>query len=166
MEHLLIRPVLEKDLPELQQIANSTFLDTFGPANKAADMAQYAEEKLSLAHISKEWANPGSKFFFSELAGNAIGYLKVNTGSAQTEDMLPAGLEIERIYVQAEYLEKTWVNAYCTMRLNWLRTWVAPKFGWEFGKKITGRYAFIKSMALPPLIPMNLCWERMFRPIC
>src|SRR5690606_35449058 len=44
-----------------------------------------------------------SSFYFAELNGGAIGYLKLNTRQAQTEPQDSEALEIERIYVLQAY---------------------------------------------------------------
>ena len=44
-----------------------------------------------------------SEFYFAQLNDENIGYLKINTGEAQTEKQEKNALEIERIYVLNEY---------------------------------------------------------------
>lgn len=50
-----------------------------------------------------ELNNPDSQFFIAYEAGEPIGYLKVNSGKAQTELQDEASLEIERIYVKSAH---------------------------------------------------------------
>jgi ribosomal protein S18 acetylase RimI-like enzyme len=66
-------------------------------------MQHYLDEKLSLAQLGAELATKGSRFYFASLDGDVVGYLKLNTGQAQTEPLGDAAMEIERIYVLKEY---------------------------------------------------------------
>lgn len=62
-------------------------------------MARYLKERLSGNRLGAEMNDPGSSFFFAELGGKVIGYMKLNTGNAQTEPMADDSMEVERIYV-------------------------------------------------------------------
>ncbi|MGM9921184.1 MAG: GNAT family N-acetyltransferase, partial [Bhargavaea sp.] len=44
-----------------------------------------------------------SRFFFIEKDGKTAGYLKVNTGKAQSEEMGDNSLEVERIYISGRF---------------------------------------------------------------
>ena len=58
----------------------------------------FSTEKLKTELIDKN-----AEFYFAELKGRVIGYLKVNSGQSQTEIKDKNYLEIERIYVLKEY---------------------------------------------------------------
>ena len=94
-----IRKVDNDDVQSLQSLGIKTFSETFDDTNSPKDMDNYLSEKFSLDKLVAELSNPESEFYFAELAGKAIGYLKLNTGKAQTEQSLENALEIERIYV-------------------------------------------------------------------
>jgi ribosomal protein S18 acetylase RimI-like enzyme len=91
------------DLAILQHVARETFYETFAEANTKADMEKYLAENLGDAKMSAELSNPDSLFFMAWEGETAIGYLKVNTGDAQTELKDITALEIERIYVKSSY---------------------------------------------------------------
>lgn len=91
------------DLKALQLIAKETFFETFAEVNTEADMKKYLEENFSDQKIKTELSNPGSGFFIAWEDETAIGYLKVNSGKAQTELQDETSLEIERIYVKNAY---------------------------------------------------------------
>lgn len=65
-------------------------------------MRKYLEECLSLTKLTEEFNTEGSEFFFAMVGEEVIGYLKINTGKAQTEPVENA-LEVERIYIIKEY---------------------------------------------------------------
>jgi diamine N-acetyltransferase len=91
------------DLSVIQQVGRDTFLETFARSNTEADMRKYLDDSFNEERVRTELTNPDSLFFIAWEAGNPIGYLKVNTGQAQTELQDESALEIERIYVKSAY---------------------------------------------------------------
>jgi diamine N-acetyltransferase len=87
----------------LQEISRSTFFETFAENNSESDMQQYLEVNFSLEKLATELGNENSLFYIAWDQASAIGYLKVNTGFAQTELHEDHSLEIERIYVLNAY---------------------------------------------------------------
>lgn len=102
MADVSLHLVSESDLVILQKIAQETFLEAFGAVNSPENIDLYLKEKLSLEQLKREFDNPESSFYLAQIAHTSIGYLKLNTGKAQNED-LPNALEIERIYLYAAY---------------------------------------------------------------
>jgi len=103
MPATFIRLVTIHDLSELQQLARTTFYDTFAEMNTPENMEQYLSTDLSEEKLRAELLNPDSKTFFIQTDGETIGYMKLNVRSAQTEQVDPGGLEIQRIYVKKEF---------------------------------------------------------------
>lgn len=103
MNQLNIRKAGIDDLAQLQQISKETFFETFATSNTEENMQHYLETRLSLERLSMELLNPGSTFYFAVIDGRVVGYLKLNTGNAQTEVQNDHSLEIERIYVLNEF---------------------------------------------------------------
>jgi diamine N-acetyltransferase len=98
-----IKKVTLEDVEELQKISRETFFETFAGENTAKDMQNYLEENFSRDNLKNELTNPDSKFYFAIVNNIVTGYLKVNSGPAQTELKDDNALEIERIYVLKEY---------------------------------------------------------------
>ncbi|MBL4642400.1 MAG: GNAT family N-acetyltransferase [Flavobacteriaceae bacterium] len=98
-----IRKVVHTDLHELQKIGKDTFNETFAADNLISDMEKYLEESFSFQKLQTELNNPNSAFYFAVDEHKVVGYLKVNIGDAQTENILPNSFEIERIYVRSAY---------------------------------------------------------------
>ena len=105
-DEIKITPVEVHDLQRLQIIGKTTFLEAFAEDNDEADMEKYLAERFSLEHLKTEFENPDSEFHFALSASQVIGYLKVNTGNAQTELQKEHALEIERIYVLKAFYGK------------------------------------------------------------
>ena len=106
MESVTTRKVTISDLEQLQVVSKQTFYETFSPVNTEENMRKYIEEDLSEGRLRNEINNPGSEFYFAIHIDEIIGYLKLNTGDAQTEIKDLNAFEIERIYVLKEYLGK------------------------------------------------------------
>lgn len=103
MENLQIQPVTTTDLEVLREIGIATFTETFGPHNAKAQMDRYIVASFDADKIQAEFENPESLFFFGKIGTSVAGYLKLNWGSAQTEAEDPRAVEIERIYVLADF---------------------------------------------------------------
>ncbi len=103
MSSIEIREVGLSDLSALQKISIDTFFETFSAVNSLENMQKYLGQNLSEEKLTEELNNPASTFYFAIDEGSVIGYLKVNTASAQTESVENNALEIERIYVVKEY---------------------------------------------------------------
>lgn len=103
MQEITIRKIRTIDIIELQNIGKLTFAETFSSGNSEENMKKYLEEGFSIDKLTAELNDPNAKFYFAELDGKTIGYLKVNMGQSQTEIKDNNALEIERIYVLKEY---------------------------------------------------------------
>jgi ribosomal protein S18 acetylase RimI-like enzyme len=104
MKFFTIRKATSQDVDYLQRISRQTFAETFADGNSEANLQAYLATAFATAKLTAELADPDSGFYFAELDSAIIGYLKVNTGAAQTELPAGRGLEIERIYVAKAYL--------------------------------------------------------------
>jgi ribosomal protein S18 acetylase RimI-like enzyme len=106
MDSILITPVDLLEIEKLQIISRITFEQTFSEHNNAADMEAYLNNSFSKEKLWSELNNPNSEFYFAQNGEKVVGYLKVNTGNAQTELKDLSAFEIERIYVDQSYLGK------------------------------------------------------------
>ncbi len=106
MENIEIKRASSGDIIALQQIGRQTFAETFSDSNSEENLLKYLEEGFSSEKLARELSDAGSVFYFAILNGQVIGYLKLNTGQAQTELKEEDGLEIERIYVLGAYYGK------------------------------------------------------------
>lgn len=92
-----------EDYKVIQAIGKQTFQETFAASNSEEDTHKYLTENFSDTKVKEELSNEDSHFFIAWEDDVPIGYLKVNTGEAQTELQEPFALEIERIYVSASH---------------------------------------------------------------
>jgi ribosomal protein S18 acetylase RimI-like enzyme len=103
MNNYTIKKVTLQEINQLQEIGRQTFFETFAAGNTEENMKNYLEEGFSIQKLTAELENKNSEFYFAELDSNVIGYLKLNSGSSQTELKEQTALEIERIYVLKDY---------------------------------------------------------------
>ncbi len=99
----IVRKVDQMEIPTLLKIGRTTFTESFGSLNTKSDFDQYMAANFNLQKITDEFNHPESHFYFACQEDRTVGYLKLNQGSAQTEDTLENALEIERIYVLSEF---------------------------------------------------------------
>ncbi len=66
-------------------------------------MAVYLEQAFSLDKLEGELKTPCSQFYLLMAGAEAAGYLKLNTGEAQSEAMDGQSMEIERIYIRNSF---------------------------------------------------------------
>ncbi|AHJ98181.1 GNAT family N-acetyltransferase [Hymenobacter swuensis] len=103
MNQITIEKASLQDLSHLQQIGRQTFFETFSASNSEENMRTYLDEGFSAEKLSAEVQDPNSAFYVARQGERVIGYLKLNTGPAQTELQDEQALEIERIYVLQEF---------------------------------------------------------------
>lgn len=95
-----------QDIAQLQTISRQTFIEAFWETNDAGYMNQYMDKSFSLEILGSEVQNNNSEFYFAKLDERVVGYLKLNTGQAQTDIKDGDALEIERIYVVKDFYGK------------------------------------------------------------
>ncbi len=156
--NLKIRRGTSQDADTLAPLAVKIFNDTFAanPLNKPEDMRAYIAEFMSVEAFEQELADENSIFFIAEIAGEIIGYAKLQEHS--TEDCVSDKNPIElcRLYVAHEFhgkgiakqlMDKCFAEA---MRKNfhtmWLGVWEfnfrAQKFYEKVGFSKAGKHIF------------------------
>lgn len=101
-----IRTAKISDLNILKEIGKRTFIETFASENSSKNMTEYLESAFTTEKLMSELTNMNSEFYFAEMEGEVVGYLKVNFNDSQTELKVSNALEIERIYVLKEFHSK------------------------------------------------------------
>lgn len=143
MKEIIIKETAIKEINTLQQLGRETFFETFSAVNSEEDMKKYLAESFSTEKLLSELNNPDSHFFIAWDHQIPVGYLKLNTGQAQTELQDPTAIEIERIYVKKQYhgrkvgqilYEKAFETAH---RLQKSYIWLAV---WEENHRATAFY--------------------------
>lgn len=87
------------DLITIQEIGIKSFTETFSEINTPENMEKYLHENFNTEQLTLEINNPDSPFYIAFCDNEAVGYLKLNLGDAQTETIKDETIEIQRIYV-------------------------------------------------------------------
>jgi len=103
MQETIITKATHSDLQTLIEIGKKTFYETYAHRNSEADMTTYLKDNFNEETITAQLENAHSQFYMAWNDKQPIGYLKVNESAAQTDLKEVASLEIERIYVLANF---------------------------------------------------------------
>ena len=80
-----------------------TFSETYGAANDPAELAAHLARAFAVDAVSAELLDPRCETTWVLDDGKPVGYLKVNSGTAQTVPGFSDGLEVEQVYVLASH---------------------------------------------------------------
>ena len=103
MNEIKLRKIGPAEVEDLKKISEQTFSEAFAAANTEQNMNWYFETAYAVEQLRFELMDLNSEFYFAELNERVIGFLKLNSGMAQTELQDENGLEIQRIYVLNEF---------------------------------------------------------------
>lgn len=99
----MIEMAQSTDVNTIRDLSIATFAETFASLNTEEDMEQYNERHFSTDELQREIDNPDSTFVVAKVDGVPAGYMKVNVGDAQTEEMLGNRMEVQRLYILRRY---------------------------------------------------------------
>ena len=103
---VIITQASSGDLETIQQTGRQTFSETFSASNDEEEMKRYLDASFATEKVQSELSNPDSLFFIAWEENHPVGYLKLNSSTAQTELQDETALEIERIYVKNSHQGK------------------------------------------------------------
>ncbi|HIX35902.1 MAG TPA: GNAT family N-acetyltransferase [Candidatus Limosilactobacillus merdigallinarum] len=144
------------DLVTLQAIACESFAATFGPYTPDEDIQHFNQTYYSLSALLKDLQDPYSKTYFYMIDGQAVAYIKLNVGPAQTEPDFDDAMEIQRIYVLPAFQKQHFGGKLMRFALEqankankkqiWLGCWEhnenAKGFYHHYGFKKVGTHSF------------------------
>ena len=160
MTDITIELVKATEIKQLGRLSRDTFLATFGTDTTNNDMNDYVTHQLSDQQLAMELANPNSEFYFAKIDDQPVGFIKLNVATAQTESTYPQGLELQRIYVAADYQQLGIGRQLLSVAIKraeqlkkpiiWLGVWennvAAQHFYHRAGFKRVGEHAFTIGM--------------------
>lgn len=163
----MIEMAQSTDVNTIRDLSIATFAETFASLNTEEDMEQYNERHFSTDELQREIDNPDSTFMVAKVDGVPAGYMKVNVGDAQTEEMLGNRMEVQRLYILRQYKRnglgaRFMHTAFDMARAQgksviWLGVWEHNDAAIAFYK----RMGFVSNS-----VRMTLCWERTGRRTC
>ncbi|OXS64543.1 spermine/spermidine N-acetyltransferase [Bacillus sp. V-88] len=153
---IILKKCTIDDAHTLQEISYDTFNETFKHQNSPKNMKSYLEKAFNVEQVETELSHRSSHFYLVYVHEDVAGYLKVNTGDAQSEEMGDESLEIERIYIKRSFqkhgLGKYLLNKAFEMATErhlktiWLGVWEKNENAIAFYKKMgfveTGSHSF------------------------
>ncbi|WP_167629016.1 GNAT family N-acetyltransferase [Listeria valentina] len=101
-----IEPCSSGQIDLLRSVSIDTFIDTFREQNTEENLQAYVDRAFDEEQLEKELAEPESAFYLIYMDGQLAGYLKLNWGDSQTEQMEHDHLEVERIYIRTIFKRK------------------------------------------------------------
>jgi diamine N-acetyltransferase len=135
----------DEPLNSLLTLAKQTFLEAYGHRNTVDDMQLYIDTHFNTTKLSNELNNPNCIFYFATVEDVEAGYIKVNKGETQSEQVAGNVMELERIYVLQEYQGKKIgalllnkaieIARYEKMDFLWLGVWAENKNAISFYEK-------------------------------
>ena len=154
---LVIRLVKSQEVEDLVKIGRHTFIEAFAAQNSEEDLLLYVDSAFTTEQMSQQIKNPFCEHYFAVIEDHIIGYLKLNTGSAQTEKQDDEALEVERIYVLKNFIgqgigQSLLDKAFQRSREKgckaiWLGVWNknerAIRFYQKNGFKVVGQHVFL-----------------------
>jgi ribosomal protein S18 acetylase RimI-like enzyme len=103
MRAVQVEACVPTDADLIADLGWRTFEETYAADTSKENMERHLAEAYAPDQVRRELTTPGSRFFVARVGDVPAGYLKVNTGDAQTELKEAAGLEIEALYVSGEF---------------------------------------------------------------
>ena len=101
---LTIRQATADDAARFTAIAESTFVDTFGPDNTPADVALYCAQAFSTDIQRGELLEVHHTVLFAEKGDEVVGYAMLRVESAPACVSDPAAIEIVRLYAASHLI--------------------------------------------------------------
>ncbi len=105
--NVAIRRVSLNDAPALAKISRQTFYDTFTGTCTEEDMQYFLKLYFNLAQVQTELSYPDDYYYFAELDGEPVGYLRFMEDYRNWKEVKQwKALELKRSYVDKEFFGK------------------------------------------------------------
>ena len=154
---VVFRKLNTGDVKKLRALAIRTFSEKFTEDNTDDNLEKYITTAFNEEKLLTELKSADCEFYFTLVNTNVVGYMKLNSGNAQTEPMGNEMLELERIYVLKEYQGKKIGSAMLKKAITfardrkytciWLGVWEENKaaiaFYQRFGFEAFGTHDFM-----------------------
>lgn len=98
-----IRQCKKENVELLSAISEETFRDTFVHSTTPQDMDDFINSAYNVTQLQCEMETDGSYFYIAWHEKTPVGYLKINFGNAQKEEMGDNMMELGRLYVRPQF---------------------------------------------------------------
>ncbi len=154
-----IRKMTPLDVDLLQQISIETFTDTFGKDNSPEHLAAYLRQAYAPEKLTEELKEKETDFLLVSIDQEPAGYLKLNIGTSQSEEMDDHFLEIERIYVRKKFKHQGIGTFLLDTAIEKAKEKQKKLFGSVCGNITMLRLLSIAKEDLPSTVNMFFIWE-------
>jgi diamine N-acetyltransferase len=100
---MTIRELTVADIPALRDLAIKIYRDTFTDQNTPESMEAFLERDYSIESFQKEFAEPGSRYFFISDGTRPAGYLRMRRNTEADHILGSNNIELHRIYIEKDY---------------------------------------------------------------
>lgn len=100
---ILIRAAIIEDLQALQQLAITTYTDTFCEYYTPGELKEYLDDTYGLAKLYEEFTEPSSKLFLAFDDNKLAGFLRLRKNQIVEKHLGADNLEIHQLYVHRDY---------------------------------------------------------------
>ena len=101
-----IRPANTNDANILAELGAKTFYETFREFHTEKDMQQYIKKAYSVELMTENLSKENIQYFIAFDEDKPIGYLKLIKDASHEKLTSQKNIELEKIYVLKEYLDK------------------------------------------------------------
>jgi len=99
---IVVREAHVDDIPEIRQVAISTYQDTFAESNTPENMNAYFKEAYDLQKLTDEFSEINSKLFLACEDDKIIGFARLREYGEVRELLGDNTIELHRLYVLTE----------------------------------------------------------------
>lgn len=146
-----------KDAALLADLGWRTFEEAFGADNHPDDMAAFRPTMYSLELQAAELADPATEFIIAEVAGEAVGYIKLKHKPVPEAIQAQHPLQIDRLYISRAWTGRGLGDKLMHLSLQkaqqrghdvvWLTVWEhntrAQRFYQRYGFREVGELSFV-----------------------
>ncbi|MFY7963478.1 MAG: GNAT family N-acetyltransferase [Chitinophagaceae bacterium] len=101
---MTIRRVVLEDAETLSKLGADTFFDTFTGTCTDEDMSNFLADYFNIEQVKKELSDADDFFYFAEVDGRAVGYLRIKEDYKSFETMKQwKALELKRLYISKDF---------------------------------------------------------------
>lgn len=113
----------------VRNLAIAAFSETFAESNTAQDLEDFIARDYARERFAEEMGNPDSEFHVARVNGKPAGYMQLNVGTAQTENIGSESLEIQRLYLLRQYSVSILAPGSCSWRSSVRVRWARAESG-------------------------------------
>ena len=96
---IVVREATEEDIPQIQQVAISTYQDTFAQFNSPENMRAYFDQAYNLGTLTQELHEPNARLFIACEGDRILGFVRLRQYDEVRELLGENTIELQRLYV-------------------------------------------------------------------